>query len=170
MDLQIQQEQQAQALARVARQQQLDMALLRDQNEQLARQLRKIERAGKPKDTSFHQLPPPPDESWVTAKYLKEYETAWYYVCQNYPLLASQTYVRGFFDAMLERAQAQPNWVQTTVPYSWLRQFADAFVKEWGVPHARDVKPDTASYRDIASRGTPKMRAYIEKNRKEATK
>ncbi|MBC7365520.1 MAG: hypothetical protein H7343_01705 [Undibacterium sp.] len=165
-DLRIQQMQLQQQQEEMARQLKRQNDELKKQSEETARQLRKLQNVNKPKDTSFHWLPSPPDESWVTDKYLKSYTNAWFYVCQNYPLLDGKTYVRGFFDAELDRARQDPNWILRTVDYAWLRRFAEEFAVKWGVPKAVDLKPDTARYREYAQRGTPQIRAFLESTKK----
>lgn len=139
--------------------------LIKRQGEETARLLRKLDAANRPKDTSFKALPPAPDESWVDDKYRKAYANAWFYFCQKYPLLGGQTFVRGFFEALLERDQQDPAFAVTTVDPAWLRKRGEAFVKEWGVPSGDEVKPDSAKYRDCAKNGTSAMRSYIAKAR-----
>lgn len=160
--LEMQQQQLAIQQAELAEQMRRAQKQAKEQADDLARDLRKLQNANRPKPPRPAWMSPePPDERWVDDKYLKAYENSWFYLRQNYPLLGADTFVRGFFEAMLDEERTRPNWAYSTTSYTWLRIWTEAFVKKWGVPHARDVKPDSALYRTYAQHGTPAMRAYV---------
>ena len=143
---------------KLARQQKQQNEELKRQNSDLARQLRDAQGQNGQSGPSYGWLPKPPVGNWVTDKYLKSYTNSWYYVCQNYPLLGSDNYVRRVFDAELANARKDPKWALTTIDYGWLRRFSEAFASRWGVPKATDLRPDTPKFREYALKGTPKMR------------